>query len=102
MQYYEKGAMGGCTSSRVNMGVYEHFAGREDRAIKHWLIAASFGHIGAVNAFRKLLIRGGATKDQYAQALRQYQEYLDEVKSDQRDQAAAYSDQFKYLIEDST
>ena len=32
---------------------------------------------------------GHATKDDYAEALQSYQAYLDEVKSDQRDQAAA-------------
>jgi 3-isopropylmalate dehydratase small subunit len=53
------------------------------------LIAASFGDIRAVNYIRNALIGGHATKDQYAQALKQYQAYLDEVKSDQRDKAAA-------------
>jgi hypothetical protein len=51
---------------------------------------------------KKALLRGHATKDQYGQALRQYQEYLDEVKSDQSDKAAAHSDEFKYLIKDTT
>jgi hypothetical protein len=40
---------------------------------------------------------GLTTKDQYAKALRQYQTYLDEVKSDQRDKAVAHSDRYKYL-----
>ena len=32
---------------------------------------------------------GYATKDDYATALHSYQSYLDEIKSDQRDQAVA-------------
>jgi len=36
------------------------------------------------------------TKDDYAKALRAHQSYLDEVRSDQRDEAAAHSDEYKY------
>ena len=36
---------------------------------------------------------GDATKDNYANALRSYQAYLDEVKSEQRDKAA---DRYRY------
>ena len=39
---------------------------------------------------------GDASKDDYANALRSYQAYLVEVKSDQRDEAAAFSDEYKY------
>jgi hypothetical protein len=45
---------------------------------------------------------GHATKDQYEQAVRQYQVYLDEVKSDQWDEAARINDGCDYLIEDTT
>ena len=36
------------------------------------------------------------TKDEYSKALRAYQSYLGEIKSDQRDEAAAYDEEFKY------
>ena len=36
-------------------------------------------------------VRRYATKDDYAKALRSYQSYLDEIKSGQRDEAAAES-----------
>ena len=39
---------------------------------------------------------GYATKDDYAKALKAYQAYLSEIKSDDRDKAAAFSDKFKY------
>ena len=46
------------------------------------------------------LYKGGyTTKDVYANALRSYQKYLDEIKSKQRDEAAAFSvsgDDYKY------
>jgi hypothetical protein len=59
------------------------------------LIEASFGDIRAINQIKITIFLELATKDQYEQALGEYQVYLDEVKSDQRDKAAAYSDQFK-------
>lgn len=100
-QYYEKSAMAGNVTARFTLGCDDADAGNFDRAIKHWLIAASFGDIRAVNNIENVMMEGHATKDQYAQALRGYKEYLDEVKSAQRDKAAAYSDEFKYLIEDT-
>ena len=39
---------------------------------------------------------GHATKDDYAKALRAHQAYLDEIRSDQRDEAAALDKYFKY------
>jgi TPR repeat protein len=100
-QYYEKCAMAGDVVARFNLGCIDANAGNFDRAIKHWLIAASFGDIGAVNNIKNEMIKGHATNDQYAQALHQYQVPLDEVKSDQRDKAAAYADEYMYLIEDT-
>jgi hypothetical protein len=96
-QYYEKGAMAGCTDSRFNLGILDAEAGSFDRAIKHWLIGASCGEIRAVNHVKTLMAMGKATRDHYAQALRGYKQYVDEVRSDQRDRAAAYHDDFKYL-----
>jgi hypothetical protein len=91
-QYYEKGAMAGSVLSRFNLGIIEADAGRLDRAIKHWLIAANCGEIKAVDNIKKAMARGHATR-----ALRGYQQWVNEVKSDQRDRAAAYSDEYKYV-----
>jgi len=41
--------------------------------------------------------KGHATKADYTKALQSYQAYLDEIKSDQRDKAAAAHDSFKYI-----
>jgi hypothetical protein len=40
---------------------------------------------------------GNATKECYEKALRSYQQYMDKIKSDQRDEAAAFSEEFNYL-----
>jgi hypothetical protein len=97
--YFEKAAMAGCTDSRFNLGCIDANAGSLDRAIKHWMIAATCGEIQAVNKIKKAMTDGDATRDHYAQALRGYTEYLKDVRSNERDRAAAYSDDYKYLLE---
>jgi len=71
--------------------------GNMDRALKHFMISASDGLSGSLEAIKQLFIDGHATKEDYTKALQLYQAYLDEIKSDQRDDAAAHdSDQYKY------
>ena len=41
-------------------------------------------------------MNGHATKDHYANALRSRQAYVNEIKSDQRDKAAAFRDGYRY------
>ena len=94
--YYELAAVGGDEKARHNLGVSEFHACNWDRAIKHYIIAAGDGHHNSVKAIQELYKLGLATKDDYASALQNYQEYLDEIKSDQRDKAAAADDRYKY------
>jgi tetratricopeptide (TPR) repeat protein len=98
IQYCEKAAMAGNVNARFNLGNMDADAGNFDQAVKHWLIAASCGHIKAVNEIKKAMCDGNATRDHYAQALRGYQQWVNEVVSDERDRAAAYSDEYKYLF----
>ena len=96
--YYELAAMGGCVvKARHNLGCSEAHAGNWDRALKHWMISAGSGHNNSVKMIQKLYMKGHASKETYTSALRAYQSYLDEVRSEQRDKAAAaYSDRYKY------
>ena len=94
--YDELAAMGGHVTARHNLGVFEDHAGNWDRAIKHWLIAAGDGYDDSVKHIQKLFMAGCATKEDYTRALQAYQAYLDEIKSDQRDKAAAAYDRYKY------
>jgi TPR repeat protein len=97
-QYFEKGAMAGFADSRLILGGIEYDAGNFDRATKHWLNAASGGDIRAVNLIKNAMAGGGATKDDYAQAIRGYTQYLDDVRSESRDRAAAEDAKYKYLL----
>ena len=94
--YCELAAIGGDVAARHNLGNSEWRSGNWDRALKHYSIAAGCGHNNSVKFIQKLFRAGHATKDDYANALRAYQKYLDEIKSEQRDNAAAFRDSYKY------
>ena len=94
--YWELAAMGGDWVARYNLGCTELRAGNMDRALKHLMITAGSGNTDSLKAIQALFMDGLATKDDYAKALRVYQAYLNEIKSPQRDQAAAFDDQYKY------
>jgi hypothetical protein len=81
--------------------LHEDAHGSFDRAIQQLLIAANQGDLSAVNDMKCAMVKGIATKDQYAKAIRLYRGCLEEVKSDQTVKAAAHGDEYNYLIEDT-
>ena len=64
------------------------------------MIAARGGHNASLKKIRELYMGGYATKDDFAQALRSHQEYVGEVRSVQRDQAAAADNNMRYVLVD--
>ena len=94
--YDELAAMGGNVNARHNLGCFEEEAGNMDRAVKHYVIAAGCGDNESLENIKQMFMNGHAAKDDYAKALQVYQAYLGEVKSAQRDEAAAYEDYYKY------
>ena len=96
IDYFELAAMNGDAMARNNLGCYEWQAGKMDRALKHFMIAVRSGCADSLENIKRLYSRGHATKDDYAKALRSYQAYLEEIKSDQRDEAAAALDHKYY------
>ena len=94
--YYELAAMRGHVTSRHNLGCFEARTCNWDRAFKHCMISAGIGYTNSLNAIRQMFMNGQATKDDYAKALRAHQAYLVEIKSPQRDEAAASIENFKY------
>ena len=96
--YWELGAMGGDVDSRYNLGIGdEDNAGNYDRALKHHMIAVRGGHAKSLEAIKELFTEGHASKDDYMKALQLYQTYLGEIKSPQRDKAAAYDyEEYRY------
>ena len=96
IHYYELAAMGGHPTARYNLGCFEDEAGNMDRALKHHMIAVGFGDNGSLENIKQMFMSGDATKDDYAKALRVYQTYLLEIKSPQRNEAAAADKIYKY------
>jgi len=95
-QYYELSAIGGCTQARYNLGNMEVETGNMDRALKHFMIGAESGYNDSLKGIQELYTDGYATKEDYTEALQLYQTYLGEIKSVQRDKAAADDEGNRY------
>ena len=94
--YYELAAMKGCMYSRHNLGLQEARSGNMDRALKHFMIAAASGYDKSLDYIKKFYSKGYAMKEDYTKGLQLYQAYLAEIKSDQRDKAAATDEDYRY------
>jgi hypothetical protein len=78
--------MGGNALARHNLGILEKRAGNMTRAMKHWMISAAAGRDDSLKAIRE---HGHVTKDDFEKALRAHFDAKNEMKSDQREAAAA-------------
>jgi TPR repeat protein len=87
--YWELAAMGGHVVARHNLGCTEGQAGNMNRAVKHYMISAGAGYNDSLHNIRQFFLNGRATKDDFERALRAHKEANDDMKSDQRDAAAA-------------
>ena len=96
LHYFVLAAIEGDVDARNNLGVSEKRAGNTNKAIKHWTIAARGGDTNSLQNIKLLFTNGLATKDDYTKALQAYQIYLSEIRSEQRDKAAAARDDYKY------
>ncbi|EJK52809.1 hypothetical protein THAOC_27883 [Thalassiosira oceanica] len=86
-EFYKKAAMQGHTQSRHNLGYLEALGGNSDRAVRHFLISAKMGHDYSLENIKLAFNAGLATKEQYAEALKGYQDAVEEMKSHDRDEA---------------
>jgi len=94
--YYELAAMGGNVSARHNLGLLEGAAGNYHRAMKHWIIAARAGEKDSLEAVKKAgFMTGLVTKDEFANTLRAYQKWQNEMKSDERDKASKIKEEMR-------
>ena len=88
-EFYTKAAMQGHVESRSNLGCIEEQEGNYDRAVRHFLISAKMGDQPSFESMKSAFMRGLATKEQYAEALKGYQDSVEEMKSHDRDEAKA-------------
>ena len=94
-EFYKRAAMRGHVDSRHNLGCSEEDRGDYDSAVRHLLISAKMGLKDSLESIKKTFMRGLATKEQYAEALKGYQHALEEMKSHNRDVAMAFLDKSK-------
>lgn len=78
-----KTAMQGHAESRYNLGCIEEDKGNHDhRAVRHWLMFAKMVYENSAKNIKKSFMEGvAATRDQYAKALKGYQEAMAEMNS---------------------
>ena len=86
--YLEKAAIGGHPQARNNLAVMEGTNGKDDRAVKHFIIAANQGYNMSLNALKRLYKeRGLVSKEDFASALRAHHAAVNATKSPQREEA---------------
>jgi len=87
IHHFQQAALKGHVSSRHNLGVAEYNIGNYDLAGRHFMISAKMGYEDSLNVIRDMFKGGLATKVQYVEALRGYQDAVEEMKSPQREEA---------------
>ena len=60
------------------------------------MITVRSGFTRSLDEIQELFTNGYATKEDYTKALQSYQTYLGEIKSDQREKAANFNDEYRY------
>ena len=73
--------MFGDAHARFNLGCEENYAGNHDLALQHWMISAKLGDQKSLNKVKGFFMDGLACKDDYAGALRGYQNAMEEMSS---------------------
>ena len=95
VEFYAEAAMQGHSESRHILGWLEGRRGNHDRAMRHWLISAKLGDEDSLDAIKDMFMAGRATKEQYTEALKGYQDTVEEMKSHDRDEAKEFFDKME-------
>ena len=90
--HYQHSAIEGHPYSRHNLGYQEYLSGNQELAVQHLMISAKMGYEESLTRFKDMFMKGLAKKAQYAEALRGYQDAVEETKSPQREEAKAFYD----------
>ena len=80
--------IGGHPHARYHLGWHENNNGNVERAVKHWIIAATQGQDESIEALVKGFRQGRVKKEVLAGALRAHKAAVDATKSPQRTAAA--------------
>ena len=83
--HLEKAAIAGHPSARHDLGAHEYNDGNVERAVKHWVIAATQGEDKSIKTLMIAFKAGLVSKDELAAALRAHKAAADATKSPQRE-----------------
>ena len=87
VEHYEIAAKQGHAFSRFNLGAIEHDTGNNGLALKHWMISAKLGDADSIDKIKDMLRWGIASKSDYAEDLRGFNDAVEEMSSSERDEA---------------
>ena len=85
--HLEEAAIGGHPEARFQLGCNEMDNQNVERAVKHWIIAATQGEDESIKALMDFFKEGFVKKEDLASALRAHQAAVDATKSPQREAA---------------
>ncbi len=85
MYHLEEAAIGGHPRARYSLGSHKWNNGSIEKAVKHWIIAASQGYDHAIKPLMKAYREAFLEKDDLTATLRAYQAAVDATKSPQRE-----------------
>eukprot|EP00985_Skeletonema_marinoi_P023202 scaffold15261_cov78-Skeletonema_marinoi.AAC.5 len=92
MYHLKEAAIGGLPRARYKLGIGEWNNGKAERAVKHWIIAATQGDDDSINKLMAVFREedGMVSKDDLAAALRAHHAAVDSAKSPQREAAEEF------------
>ncbi|EJK61582.1 hypothetical protein THAOC_17902, partial [Thalassiosira oceanica] len=90
VRHFQHAAIRGHPESRYELGCHGYNERNHELAVRHWMISAKMGDSDSLNEIKDMFMKGYATKAQYAEALKGYQDALEETKSPQREVAKAF------------
>ena len=90
MYHLEEAAIAGHPQARFTRGCYELNDGNNERAMKHFIIAAAQGHDDAMKKLMDRFREGYVSKEDLAATLRAHHATVDAMKSPQRKTAEEY------------
>ncbi len=92
MKYHlEKAAIDGHPDARYLLGFVEYDNYNVERAVKHWVIAATQGDDNSIKKLMEAFQKGAFNKDELAVTLRAHKAAIDATKSEQREAGAQNS-----------
>ena len=94
--FWELAAMRGDVYANTSLGAQEVMKGNKDRALKHFMIAVKGGESNSLNLIKQMCHIGHATKDDTQRHCNHIKHTWGEIKSAQRDKAAAADEGHRY------